>query len=120
MAFPRTITAGRRSAATTVAWITATSGTDAGNKAVTEGADAVLEIVVVLGVPLSTFGTGDGAGAGEGDVENISLVVTVVTVHAVAKAGGSKRDGGLTNDGEVTVVTVGVTPNTIDLKGYID
>lgn len=42
--------------------------------------------------------------------------MAVVTVHAFAKTGGSKRDGGLANDREVTVVTVGVTPNTIDLR----
>lgn len=42
--------------------------------------------------------------------------MAVVTVYAVAETGGSKRDGGLANDREVAVVTVGITPNTIDLR----
>ena len=104
MAFPRASRRGSGSAAT-----------DAGYELVAEGGDAVLEVVVVLGVPLGARLARDGISTGEGDVEDVVLVVASVSSHSLAVASGGQGDRSFTNHSLRAVVAVGITPNTVDL-----
>ncbi|KAI9172525.1 Mannosylglucosyl-3-phosphoglycerate phosphatase [Paramyrothecium foliicola] len=92
------------------------SAADALDQLVAEGRDAVLEVVVVLGVPLGALGTGHGVGAREGDVHDVVLAVAKVAVHALAVARRGEGDGGLADHGAVAVVTIHVSPDAIDLR----
>lgn len=59
---------------------------------------------------------GNGVLARERNVEHIGLVVSSISIHASSKTGRSKRKRGFTDHGLAAIVTVGVTPDTIDLR----
>lgn len=103
--------AGRRGSSTA-----ATAGaSDTLDQLVTQGGDAGLELVKVLGRPLGALGSGDGVAAGEGDVQDVVLAVAKVPVHRLAEAGRGERDGRLSDHGVVAVVAVFVTPDAVEL-----
>lgn len=72
----------------------------------------------------------NGILARERNVEYIGLVMSSIAIHASSKTGCSKRKRGFTDHGLAAIITVGVTPDTIDLRvsrfrscaneGYID
>lgn len=107
---PRAVVAGRG-----VGTAAATTTTDALDQLVTEAGNGRLELAVALSIPLGAL-SGDGIAAGEGNVENVVLVVARVAVDTLSVASGGQRDGSLSNHGLLVVVTILVTPNTIDLQ----
>lgn len=124
MAFPRARSAASASARATAT--TARAVADTSDKAVTQGADTVLEVGIVLGIPLSATSARNGTRASESDVENIILIMAVVTVDAIAKAGGSESNRSFAHYREVAIIAIGISPDTINLnkialtEGFID
>lgn len=118
MSFPRAGAATASSAAAASAGATTTTGAVANTsyKAVTESADAVLKVGIVLGIPLSTTSARNGTRASESNVENIILIMAVVTVDAVTKAGSGESNGGLANHREVAIIAIGISPDAINLN----
>lgn len=111
MSCPRAVVAGRGVGATAAT-------TDALDQLVAEARNRGLELVVALSVPLGAL-AGDGIASGEGNEENVVLVVARVAVDALSVASGGQRDGSLSHHGLLVVVTVLVTPNTIDLLSRV-
>jgi len=83
------------------------------NERVAQASDTVVELGEALGVPNGTVGAGDSLGPGESNVQDVVLVMPVVTVHAGSEARSSKGDGGLANHWVVSIVAVLVTPDSI-------
>lgn len=92
----------------------AARATNAGNEAVTQGAERSLELVERGGGPVGSLGTRNSTGAGEGNVEDVVGIVGCVAVDGVAIAGSAKSIRNLTNQWWA-VVTVSVTPDTVEL-----
>lgn len=108
MSCPRAVVAGRRRVGA------AAAATNTLDQLVTETGNGGLELVVALSVPLGAL-AGDSVAAGEGNEENVILVVARVAVDTLAVTGSGQRDGSLSDHGLLVVVTVLVTPNTVDL-----
>lgn len=87
---------------------------EASNKLVTKGRDGALKLAVALGIPLGRLAR-DGFVTSKGNVEDVVAIVAVAASDAIAVAGGGERDGSLANHGLGIIITVLVTPDTVDL-----
>lgn len=96
----------------------ATSAANTGNELVTEGAQGGLKGTEGAGGPVGTVGPGDGIIAGESNVQNVIRVVGRVAVDSVAVTGTAESVGDLTDQGR-TVITVGVTPDAVELMAVL-
>lgn len=94
----------------------AAAAADSLNQLIPQAGDAVLKLVVVLGIPLGALGPGDGVLAREGNVQDVVVVVARVAVDAAAKARRGKGDGGFADHGLGAVVAVLVAPDAVDLR----
>lgn len=88
---------------------------DTGDKLVTKRAERRLERREAISAPFSTIGTGDGVAASEGNVQDVVGIVCLVSVHGITVAGSAERVRDLT-DQRRAIITVGVSPNTVELE----
>lgn len=95
-----------------------TSAANTGNELVTERTQRGLKGTEGAGSPVGTVGTGNGIIAGEGNVQNVVGVVGSVAVDSVAVTGTAESVGDLTDQGRA-VVTVGVTPDAVELTAVL-
>ena len=98
---------------------TTTATANLGHERVAQASDAVVELVEALSIPGGTVGAGNGFGTGECNVEDVVLVVAVVSIHAVSEARRSKRNRGLAHLGVRAVVAVLVAPDTVELGNWL-
>lgn len=96
----------------------ATSAANTGNELVTKRAQRGLKGTEGAGSPVGTVGTGNGIITGEGNVQNVVRVVGSVAVDSVAVTGTAESVGDLTDQGR-TVITVGVTPDAVELMAVL-
>lgn len=85
----------------------------ASNQSLTLSSDAVLELLLVLGLPVGTRLARDGSSALECNVKNILAAVALVAIEAlVGEAELAKSQRGLACEG----AAVGVAPDAIELE----
>jgi len=98
-----------------VATTITTIATDTLDELVAKLLDGGFEVLPAFGVPVGAICAGNSVVAGESEVKHVGLVVAVVACHAGAEAGRGQRDGCLTHHGLVPVITVFVSPDSVDL-----